>query len=159
MATKDELVGGLEFLIQESRRIAESLTPEEWAKAADDDGWKNTQVLAHVAGVGTIIVPFLTALGNAPAGTDLGTNLNIDEMNAGLVAARAGKTPIELAEEVASAYTGVIEWVRNASDDSLQKRVTVRGHRDIPVSDMLIRMTILHGLGHVYSAYSAVFFG
>src|SRR5438046_1406519 len=121
MATKEELIGGLEFLIQESRRIAASLKPEEWAKASDSDGWKNTQVLAHVAGIGGMIVPFVTALSATPEGTDFGAAMNIDELNAGIVSAREGKTPQELAEEVASAYKGVIQWLREAPDDLLRR--------------------------------------
>jgi hypothetical protein len=159
MATKQELIGGYEFLIQEARRIAASLSAEEWTKAADQDGWKNTEVLAHVAGIGGVVVPLVTAMSSAPAGTDIGAALNIDEMNAGIVAARAGKTPTELAEEVATAYGAVIEWVRGAADDVLQKRATVAGHKDVPISDLLVRMTIMHGLGHIYAAYSAVMFG
>jgi hypothetical protein len=82
----------------------------------------------------------------------------IDTMNAGLVGARAGKTSAELADEVEQAYGSVIEWVRNAGGDVLEKRVSAGGHKDIPLSDVLVRMTILHGLAHLYSVYSAVFF-
>ena len=79
-------------------------------------------------------------------------------MNAGLVGARAGKTPAELADEVAQAYGSVMEWVRSAADDVLEKHVTAGGYKDVPLSDVLVRMTILHGLAHLYSVYSAVFF-
>jgi hypothetical protein len=85
--------------------------------------------------------------------------MNIDEINAGIVAARVGKTPAELAEEVATAYGGVIEWVRVVGDDLLEKRATMSGYKDVPVSDLLLRMTIMHGLGHIYAAYSAVMAG
>lgn len=159
MATKQELIGGYEFLIQEARRIAASLSAEDWTKAEDQDGWKNTEVLAHVAGIGGIVVPFATAMSNAPAGADVGAAMNIDEINAGIVAARAGKTPAELAEEVAAAYGGVIEWVRGVGDDVLEKRATMSGYKDVQVSDLLLRMTIMHGLGHIYAAYSAVMAG
>jgi hypothetical protein len=116
-------------------------------------------VLAHVAGIGGIVVPFATAMSNAPAGADVGAAMNIDEINAGIVAARVGKTPAELAEEVATAYGGVIEWVRVVGDDLLEKRATMSGYKDVPVSDLLLRMTIMHGLGHIYAAYSAVMAG
>jgi hypothetical protein len=159
MATKQELIDGYEFLIREARRIAASLSADDWTKAVDQDGWKNTQVLAHVAGIGTIVVPFVTGMSSAPAGTDAGAAMNIDELNAGIVAARAGKTPAELAEEVATAYGAVIEWVRGAPDDVLEKRATFSGYRDVLISDLLVRMTILHGLGHIYAAYSAVMDG
>ena len=159
MATKQDLIGGYEFLIQEARRIAASLSADDWTKAVDHDGWKNTQVLAHVAGIGSIVVPMVTGMSSAPAGTDVGAAMNIDEMNAGIVAARAGKTPAELAEEVATAYGAVIEWVRGAADDVLEKRATFQGYKDVPISDLLQRMTVLHGLGHIYAAYSAVMNG
>jgi len=159
MATKDELIHGLEFLIQESRRIAASLNNEDWAKVVDPDGWTGTQVLAHVAGVGTIIPPFVNAIANAPAGTDaMGGTGNIDAMNAGLVGARAGKTPQELAEEIATAYNSVIEFVRGVPDDFLEKRGTAGGHKDVRLGDLMMRMVVLHGLAHVYSVYSSVFF-
>ena len=157
MATKSELTAGLEFLIQESKRLAGSLSEADWAKAEDMDGWKNTQVLAHVAGVGTIVVPFLTAMGNAPAGADTTGGTDINALNATLVGQREGKSPAELAEEVEKGYRGVIEFVRTAPPDLLERHATAGGHKDLPISDLMMRMVVLHGLGHVYSAYAAVF--
>ena len=60
MATKAELIAGYEVLIQEARRIAASLSPDQWALSVDLDGWKGVEVLAHVAGVGTLVVPMTT---------------------------------------------------------------------------------------------------
>ncbi|HYM14327.1 MAG TPA: maleylpyruvate isomerase N-terminal domain-containing protein [Dehalococcoidia bacterium] len=159
MATRSELVDGYRFLIQEARRISGALSPADWALAVDQDGWKGTEVLAHVAGVGTVVVPMVTALLNAPDGASPLNMTSIDALNAGLVGARAGRSPAELAEEVAQSYGGVIEWVTAAGDDVLAKRVTAGGHRDVALSDVLMRMTILHGVGHIYSVYGAVFFG
>lgn len=48
--------------------------------------------------------------------------------------------------------------MKSAGDDTLEKRVTVAGYKDVPFGDVLVRMTILHGLAHLYSVYSAVFF-
>lgn len=159
MATRAELIAGYEFLIQEARRIAGSLRPEQWSQAVDQDGWKGAEVLAHVAGIGSVVVPMVTALLNAPEGSSPLNTATIDPMNAGIVAARAGKTPAELAEETAQTYGAVIEWVRNAPDDVLEKRVTAGGHKDVALGETLMRMTVLHGVAHIYSVYSAVFFG
>lgn len=159
MATRSELIDGYEFLIQESRRIAGALSVDQWSLAVDEDGWRGTEVLAHVAGIGTVVVPMVTALLKAPDGTSPLNMTTIDALNAGIVGARSGKSPTELAEEVAQSYGGVIEWVRAAGDDVLTRRVTAGGHRDVALSDVLMRMTILHGLGHIYSVYGAVFFG
>ena len=160
MATKSELIEGLETVVRESRRIADALSPDDWAKAVDMDGWTGAQVLAHVAGVGAIVPMFITAIANAPAGTDaMGGTGNIDNMNAGIVAARAGKSVTELADEVASAYAAIIDFVRNAPDELLVQRGTAGGHKDVPLGDLMMRMVILHGLAHIYSVYSSVFFG
>jgi hypothetical protein len=158
MATKAELIAGYEVLIQEARRIAASLSADQWSLSVDLDGWKGAEALAHVAGVGPLVVPMITATLNAPEGSSPLNTSSIDAINAGIVGARAGKTPPELAEEVAQAYGSVMEWVKSAGDDVLEKRVTVAGYKDLPVSDVLVRMTILHGLAHLYSVYSAVFF-
>ena len=159
MATKDELITGLETLIRESRRIASVLNDDDWTRAVDQDGWTGSQVLAHVAGVGTIIPMFVNALANAPAGTDaMGGTANIDTMNAGLVGTRAGKSPADLAEEVATAYGAVIDYVRGVPDDFLLKLGTAAGHKDVPLGDLMMRMVILHGLAHIYSVYSSVFY-
>jgi len=158
MATRTEVIDGLESLIRESHRIAGALTPGQWSLTVDQDGWKGTEMLAHVAGVGTLIIPFLQALTSAPAGADAMGNTDINAMNAGLVSARAGKSPADLAAEIDTAYSAVIEHLRGQPDEFFEQAVTMRGHKDIGAGDMLMRMTILHGLAHVYSAYSAVFF-
>lgn len=156
MATKDEVVRGLEMLIQEGNRIANDLTDAQWSLVVDMDGWKNMEVLAHVAGIGGIVAPMVGGLTNAPAGTDALASLDIDQINAGIVAARAGKSAKELASELEAAYRGVIDFVNNAPDDLLAKRVTALGYKDVPVSDIAVRMVVLHGLAHIYSVYSSV---
>ena len=156
MATKEEVVRGLEMLIQEGNRIANDLTDAQWSLVVDMDGWKNMEVLAHVAGIGGIVAPMVGGLTTAPAGTDMMASLDIDQINAGIVAARAGKSAKELAAELETSYRGVIEFVKNASDDLMAQRVTVAGYKDVPISDIAIRMIIMHGVAHIYSVYSAV---
>ena len=160
MATKPELIGGLEFLIQESKRIGDGLSDAQWALQNHDEGggWDNRQVLSHVAATGAIVVPFMTALANAPEGADLMAGMDVDALNAQAVTQRADTPVSGLVSEVETAYTAVIDWVRGAPDELLGKRVSLGGHKDIAVSDQLIRMIILHGLGHVYSCYGTAFF-
>ena len=156
MATREELIRGIEMLIQEGRRIGGAFSSDDWSKAKDFDGWKNTEVLAHVAAIGSLVAPMVTGMANAPAGTDAGATVNIDQLNATLVAARADKTAAELVEELEKNYAGVIDFVKNAPDDLLARKATFGGYVDVEVSELLVRMVILHGLAHIYSAYSAV---
>lgn len=156
MATKAELIGGLELVIQEGKRVASALTEEQWAKTVDLDGWKNKEVLAHVASVGSLVQPMMGAWTSAPAGADVGAGLDINALNEQLVAARRDKSIADLADEIATTYAGVIDFVKNAPDDLMTRKITIMGYKDVAASDLLVRMVILHGLAHIYSAYSAV---
>ena len=158
MATKQELTNGLELLIQEGHRLANDLSDAQWEHVVDLDGWKSREVLAHIAGTGGLVAPMVGGLASAPAGADAMASVDIDQLNASIVASKAGKTAKGLAAELETTYRGVIEFVRSAPDETLGRRATARGHKDIPVSDLLIRMVVLHGLGHIYSVYSSIMF-
>ncbi len=156
MATRDEIISGVEMLIREGKRIGGQLTDEQWAKTVDLDGWQGREVLAHVASVGTIVPQMAGSFTSAAPGTDAGASINIDALNAAMVGARKEKTIPELVEEMTAAYTGVIDFVKGAPDDLLTRRVTFGGYKDIEMSDIVVRMVILHGMAHLYSAYAAV---
>ena len=157
MATKDEIISGVEMVIQEGRRIAGAFTEADWARSHDMDGWKNKETLAHIAAVGGMVAPMVGGITNLAEGANAGDGVDIDALNAATVGQRKDKTPQELAEEIATNYTGVIEFVRNMPQEQLDKKASFRGYENVPVSDLLIRMVVLHGLAHLYSAYSAVF--
>ena len=157
MATKQEIVNGLEFLIAEARRIATVLREDEWQRARDSDGWRNKQVLAHVAGVGGIVGPFLQQMGSAEPSADAGAGLDINALNAALVAAREGKTAQELADEIETSYRGLIDFVQKSEDTFWQQPRTILGYTEVPMGDIFMRMVVLHGVSHIYEAYAAVF--
>lgn len=157
MATRDELAAGINFLVQEVRRLANDLADDQWERVVDIDGWKNREVLAHIAGVGTLVVPMSAGFTNAQPGQDALGGANIDQINAAIVAQRAGRTAAELADEAAKAYAGVTEWLATVPQETLDKRVTALGYRDVPMSDILMRMVVLHGFGHIYSVYASIF--
>lgn len=157
--TKEELATGIELLIRESKRIAAQLSEGEWANAQDSDGWKNKEILAHIAGVGSIVVPFMQQFAGASQGQDLGAGLDIDTLNAGLVGARAGKSIPELVQEIETGLTGAAQFARSQPDEFWEQRRTMLGYKDTTLVDLGMRMVVLHGLSHIYEAYSAVAFG
>jgi hypothetical protein len=157
MATKEELIAGVETVIREGKRVASDLSADELANAVDLDGWKGLEAFAHVAGTGALVPQMAGGIANAEPGKDAFGGINIDQINAGIVGSRAGKTAQDLASEIETNYRAVIEFIRDASDETLNKRATVQGYKDVPVSDLLMRMVVLHGLAHIYSVYSSVF--
>jgi len=157
MATKDEIASGLQMLIQEARRIAGAFSEDDWARAHDMDGWRNKETLAHIAAVGGMVQPMVAGLANAPEGANPGAGIDIDALNAATVGQRKDKSVQELTDEIATAYSGVIDFVRAAPQEQLDHIVSFRGYENVPISELLMRMVVLHGLAHIYSAYSAVF--
>ena len=156
MAAKQELVGGLEFLIQEGRRIGAAFDDAKWSTVVDGlDGWKNKEVLAHVAGIGTVGIPFLQNMVDAGPASDGRANLDLDALNASLVAARAEKSVGELVDEIATTYGSVIEFVKSKPEDFWSQKRTFGGFKDVPISELGMGSVVLHGLGHIYSAYAA----
>lgn len=156
MATREELIAGVETLIQEGKRLAADLSPDELANAVDIDGWKGLEAFAHVAGVGAMVQPMAGGMANAAEGSDAFGAIDIDQINAGIVGARAGKTAADLAGEIETNYRAVIEFIKTVPEETLRKRVTVRGYKNVELSDLLNRMVILHGLAHIYSVYASV---
>src|SRR4029079_12832916 len=80
MATKQEIIGGLETLIRESRRLSTDLTDAQWQRVVDLDGWKSSEVLAHRSGIGGMVVPLVSGLTSAPAGADAFAAIDIDQI-------------------------------------------------------------------------------
>ena len=158
MTTKQEVIDGIEFLITEGKRLGDMMPAEGWAKVQDNDGWKNTEVLAHIAAISSIVVPFVTNMANAGSDANAGAGLDIDALNAGLVGARAQKSVDELVAEIETGYRGVIDWAKQQPDDFFAQKRSFAGYQDVPLGDLAMRMVVLHGLSHIYSAYTAVAF-
>jgi hypothetical protein len=156
MATRDEVAGSLQVLINEARRIGARFTDDEWAAEGDEAGWTRKQVLAHIAGVGSMVVPFASSLANAGQGANLGENFNIDAINAQIVAQRADKSVAELVAEIESAYGAVIDYVGGAPDSLLETPVEFADFRGITLAEIVNQMVALHGIAHIYHAASRV---
>jgi len=156
MATKDELTNGINVLITEARRIGARLTDDQWAAAGNEGGWTNREILAHVAGVGGMVVPFVTSVANAPPGTDGGAGLDINALNAQVVGQRADKTVPQLIDELAANYSAVIEWLRTAPDDLLDRRTSFAVYQNLTLSDLAMQVVVMHGIAHLYNAASGL---
>jgi hypothetical protein len=154
MATKEELTNGINVLMTEARRIGGRLTDEQWAAAGNEGGWTNKQILAHVAGVGSMVVPFVSSIASAPPAADGGAGFDVDAMNAQIVGQRADKTVPQLIDELTKNYSGVIEWLRTAPDDLLDRRASFAVYRDLPLSDLAMQVIVMHGIAHLYYAAS-----
>jgi len=154
MATKEELTNGITVLITEAKRIGDRLTDEQWAAAGNEGGWTNRQILAHVAGTGAMVVPFVSSIASSPPSADAGAGFDVDAMNAQIVGQRADKTVPQLIDELTTNYSGVIDWLRTAPDDLLDRRTSFAVYRDFTLSDLAMQVIVMHGIAHLYYAAS-----
>ena len=156
MATKEELTTGIQVLMTEAKRIGGRLTDAQWAAAGNEGGWTNKQILAHVAGIGGMVVPFVTSIANAPPAPDGGGAFDIDALNAQIVGQRADKSVPQLVDEVGTSYGGVVEWLRSAPDDLLDRKTSFAVYEDMTVSDLMMQVVVMHGIAHLYYAASGL---
>jgi hypothetical protein len=150
MATREEIVAGLELTVAQGKRTTSLFAEGEWdVKRAC--GWTAKEVYSHLASVAALVPNIAQGLMNAPEGKDIAEDMDIDEMNAQAVAAMASMTPEQLMAAFEANYGKLIDFVKSLPDDQLNaKRRFISD--TVPVSDILAQAIMLHGIHHVYEA-------
>ncbi len=154
MATKEELIAGLEMTMAQAKRTTSLFAAGEWdwKRAA---GWTPKEVYAHLAAVAGMVPAFAQALLNAPEDHDLLQGMDVNQMNAQAVGAMASMTPAQVMHTFETNYRNLIDFVRAAPDDQWNAKRRLASEL-MPVSDILGSAVMLHGLHHVYEAASRV---
>jgi len=152
MATKEEIIAGLEMTVAQAKRTTSQYAEGEWDwKRAT--GWTPREVYSHLAAVAAIVPQMGQGLAGAPEGTDIAQGIDINAMNAQAVGAMTSMSFPQVMETFEANYRKLIEYVKTRPEDLLdQKRRFFT--EPIPVSDILTNTVVLHGLHHVYEANS-----
>ncbi len=150
MATREELIAGLELTVAQGKRTTSLFAEGEW-DSKRGCGWTPKEVYSHLASVAAIVPNLAQGLMNAPEDRDIAQGLDVDEMNARSVAAMASMTPEQVMAAFEGNYRKLIDFVKSLPDDQLNvKRCLIS--EAVPVSDILANAIMLHGLHHVYEA-------
>lgn len=150
MATKEEIIAGLELTVSQAKRTSSLWAEGEWDwKRAT--GWTPREVYSHLAAVAGIVPQLGQGLAGAPEGTDIAQGMDINAMNAQAVASMAEMDAKQVMETFESNYRKLIDYVKSAPDDLMNTRRRFFSE-SIPVSDILANTIVLHGLHHVYEA-------
>ncbi len=152
MATRGEIIAGLELTVVQGKRTTSLFAEGEWdwKRAA---GWTPKEVFAHLASQAAIWPNFVQHLVDAPEGVDVGQGVDLDQMNAQTVAAMASMTPEQVMAAFEENYGKLISFMKSVPDEQLNAKRRLFSE-PIPVSDMLATYVMLHGLHHVYEASS-----
>jgi len=152
MATKEEIIAGLELTVSQAKRTTSLYAEGEWDwKRAT--GWTPKEVYSHLAAIAGIVPQMGQGLAAAPEGADISQGLDINAMNAQAVAAMTSMTPEQVMATLESNYRKLIDYVKSVPDETWNAKRRFLSE-PIPVSDILANTVMLHGLHHVYEANS-----
>ena len=150
MATREELVQGFEFTVQQAKRSTSLYAKGEW-DAARASGWTPKQVYCHLASMAQVVPQLAKGLEGADESTDITAAMDINAMNDQSVAAMAAMEPAQVFQAFETNYGTLIDFVKAMSDEQLQMTRAFLSD-SIPVSDILANSIMLHGIHHVYEA-------
>jgi hypothetical protein len=152
MATKEEIIAGLELTISQGKRTTALFAKGEWDwKRAT--GWTPRETYSHLAAVAAIVPQMGQGLSSAAEGADISQGMDINAMNAQAVASMEPMTPQQVMQAFETNYGKLIEYVKSLPDELLNSKRSFLSE-PIPVSDILANTVMLHGLHHVYEANS-----
>ncbi len=152
MATKEEIIAGLELTVTQGKRTTALFAEGEWDwKRAS--GWTPREVYSHLAAVAGIVPNLAQGILSAPEGADITAGMDVNAMNAQAVASMAAMTAQQVMQEFETNYGKLIEFVKTVPDEQLNLKRRLLSD-SIPVSDILANAIMLHGLHHVYEANS-----
>ena len=150
MATREEIIEGLNFTIAQAKRTTALFGDSEW-DAARDSGWTPKEIYCHLAGTAGIVPGFAGAMLAAPEDRDLAAGANINDMNDKAVAGMSSMTPEQVMQAFEASYDKLIEFVKSVPDEILNSKRRFLSE-SIPVSDIVASSIMLHGIHHVYEA-------
>src|SRR4030067_2177124 len=146
MASREELIAGLEMTVAQGRRTTSLFAEGEW-DSKRPCGWTPKEVYSHLASVAAIVPNRAQGLMNAPEDRDIAEGINVNEMNARSVAAMASMTPDQVMTAFEENYGKLIGFVKSLPHEQLNARRRLLSDEEL-VSDILANSIVLHGLHH-----------
>ncbi len=152
MASREDIIQALELTVREGKRTTSLFAEGEW-DAKRDSGWTPRQVYSHLAATAKIVPQLGAGLASAPEDTDIAAGMDLNAMNAQSVGEMEGMEPAQIMQAFETNYAELINYVKNLPDEQLQAKRRFLSD-SVPVSDILASSIGLHGIHHVYEAFS-----
>lgn len=154
MATREEIITGLEFTVAQAKRTTSAFAPAEW-DARRHTGWTPKEIYAHLAAVAGMVPAFSQGMMASPEDRDMTSGMDINQMNEQSVNAMRGMAPDQVMQALEANYAKLIEFVKALPEEQLNVKRSF-GPVPMPVSDVLANIVVLHGIHHVYEANNRI---
>ena len=152
MATREDIIQALELTVREGKRTTSLFADGEW-DAERASGWTPRQVYCHLAATAKIVPQLGAGLASASEDTDIAGGMDLNAMNAQAVGQMENMEPGQIMQAFETNYGELIDYVKNLPEEQLQARRRFLSE-SVPVSDILASSIGLHGIHHVYEAFS-----
>lgn len=151
MATREELMGGLQFVPAQARRVAGMLdAANEW-DVKRDAGWTPKEMFAHVAAILGMMPMMGPDVLKAPPEADVVDGLDIAEFNERGVASMRSMDAKQAVEAISTNCSKMSDWAKSLTDEQLESKHKFRG-MPMTMSDFLMTVTVMHPIHHLFEA-------
>lgn len=157
MATKEQIISGMEEVVSQAKRVSALVESQGDWDTRRPAGWTPKEMFCHVAATSGMIASMGPQLLSAPADFDFTTSTNITQLNEQTVSSMAQMTPAQLTDAIVENYSKAVEFVKSLPDDQLQSPKTF-AQMQLPASDLLANIGVLHANHHLYEAALRVAF-
>jgi hypothetical protein len=150
MASKQEMIEGMEFVRAQAKRTASLIDPGDW-DLNRPQGWTPKEMFAHVAVTAGIIPAMGAGMLAAPEGVELAAGMDIGALNEQGVSSLRAVPVDQVLQTLDTNYGKLIEWTNTLSDEQLAGRKTFLT-MTMPGSDLVMTLTVMHSVHHIYEA-------
>ena len=151
MATREELMGGLQFVPAQAKRVAGMLDAvNEWDMKRPA-GWTPKEMFTHVAAIVGMMPMIGPGVLKAPPETDIVEGIDIAESNEQGVASMRSMDARQAVEALAMNCSKMSDWVNSLTDAQLESKHKFRG-MPMTMSDFLMTVTVMHSIHHLFEA-------
>jgi hypothetical protein len=154
MATREEIIAGLELTVAQAKRTTATFTPDEW-DTKRHTGWTPKEIYSHLASVSAMVPAISAGMMAAPENSDMTAGMDINQMNEQSVNAMRGMPPEQIMQALEANYAKLIDFVKSLPQEQLNVTRSF-GPVPMPVSDVLADIVMLHGIHHVYEANNRI---
>jgi hypothetical protein len=151
MATREELMGGLQFVPAQAKRVAGMLdSANEW-DVKRSEGWSPKEMFTHVAATVGMMPKMGPDILKAPPEADIVDGLDIAEFNEQGVASMRSMDAKQAVEALSANCGKLSDWVKSLTDEQLASKHVFRG-MPMTMADLLMTVTVMHPVHHLYEA-------
>ncbi len=151
MATREELMGGFQFVPAQAKRVAGMLDDlNEWDKQRVQ-GWCPKEMFTHVAVTAGMVATMGAGMIGAPPEADIVGGMDVATLNQQGIDSMKAMDTKQILEALTTNYDKLGEFVKGLSDEQLASMHKFVG-MPISASDLIMTLCVMHSIHHLYEA-------